>query len=156
MGSKAGCFSSMGNGLWLLQDGLSWQFNTMECDGYGIVDRGCGDPVLWQRGQSLRLSGGVGCWCLALWEVVGCCGQWLPGSVDGGCGCWALWKCCVQGHRCWEQTDTESIYCQWQRLCCCLVWCGLRFHGSKVWGPCRGTGGCRILAGRRRLPRCWG
>lgn len=53
--------SSMGNGLWLLQYGLSWQFNTTECDCYGMVDHGCEMP--WVVA--------VGTWLLAF----GQCGQ---------------------------------------------------------------------------------
>lgn len=61
-----------------------------------MVDCGC--EVLWLLaagcyGQSLRLLGCVGCWCLALGAIVvtvGCCGQWLLDDLDSGCQ--ALWE----------------------------------------------------------------
>lgn len=67
------------------------QFNTIECGCFVTVDCGCGHRALWAES---RLSGCVGCWHLALGDVVvtlGCCGgQWLLSAM--GSGCRALWE----------------------------------------------------------------
>lgn len=47
----------------------------------------------WALWVEPRLSGCVGCWRLALGDVVatvGCCGQWLLSAM--GSGCRALWE----------------------------------------------------------------
>lgn len=120
----------MGNGLWLLQYGLSRQLNTMECGCYGMVGWGCEMPwvgtrccghwrwALWAVAMAVRLCGLP---CLALWDeavTIGCRRQWLLNSVRGVV-CQALWTVAVlcAVHRCVcagvgqtaKQTDTAGV-----------------------------------------------